>query len=307
MKTSQALVIRHGSLGDVILTCPVIQTLTRNGFQVTLAVREVWGKLLVSLGCGSNLLPLDSQFFLPCYQEGFPQAPELKEKLSPFQLILSFTHPDEPFSQRLTQLAVVPPLFHPVPTTSLRSHLIDYLLEPLKKRFDLIETLPKLSLPSSHPYYLVIHPGSGSRSKNWPAENFSHLVENLKKVRPIRILLGPAEKQAESFWKNFLPRPEIILSDDPGQLLKVFQSARLFIGNDSGVTHLAAALGVKTLAIFGPTDPTIWGPRGRWVRLLSSKISCQPCLPGLTRPTCFQECLRKITVEQVLKEVENLW
>src|SRR5271170_919840 len=99
----------------------------------------------------------------------------------------------------------------------------------------------------------VIHPFSGSRKKNWPLDRFQELAARLGE--PVRWLAGP---------EDVLPGADRF--DDLGELAEWLAGARVYIGNDSGITHLAAAAGTPTVALFGPTDPKVWGPRGERVR-----------------------------------------
>jgi hypothetical protein len=96
---------------------------------------------------------------------------------------------------------------------------------------------------------VVIQPFSGGRRKNWPLERFQELAAKLPV--PVEWLAGPEEE---------LPGATRI--DDLWQLANYIASAALYIGNDSGITHLAAATGIPTVALFGATDPRVWAPRG---------------------------------------------
>jgi len=111
--------------------------------------------------------------------------------------------------------------------------------------------------------FLAVHPGSGSRAKNWPFDRFVEVARRLSPGRPWLLVLGPAED-------GFFPPPEARLARGlPLRTLgAVLARAGLFLGNDSGVSHLAAACGTRTLALFGPTDPAQWAPVGRAVRTL---------------------------------------
>jgi len=107
--------------------------------------------------------------------------------------------------------------------------------------------------------FAVIHPFSGSTRKNWPLERFRELAARLG--MPVRWCAGPEEtiEGAERF-------------DDLYDLACWLASARLYIGNDSGITHLAAAAGTPVAAIFGPTDPQMWAPRGKRVSVVSGEL-----------------------------------
>jgi ADP-heptose:LPS heptosyltransferase len=111
--------------------------------------------------------------------------------------------------------------------------------------------------------FVAVHPGSGSPAKNWPAERFAEAARTLAGGQPWLFVRGPAEAS--------VPVPEGALDarDWPLRALAaVLSRARLFLGNDSGVAHLAAACGAPTLALFGPTDPVLWSPVGPAVATL---------------------------------------
>ena len=118
---------------------------------------------------------------------------------------------------------------------------------------------------------IVLHPGSGGREKCWPTDRFERLADHLiASGRRTILILGEAER--ERFDPTRLARwrreHEVHEPDDLVELADRIGRASLFIGNDSGPTHLAAQLGVKTLALFGPTDPGIWAPAGPAARIL---------------------------------------
>jgi ADP-heptose:LPS heptosyltransferase len=113
--------------------------------------------------------------------------------------------------------------------------------------------LPDMWLPGSN--RVIIHPGSGSPAKCWPG--FDDLANQ---IPDSVILIGPCESQIQTTR----PRLEGLTLRSVAEELR---TCRAFIGNDSGITHLAAYLGCPTIALFGPTDPRIWGPIGRRVTI----------------------------------------
>jgi ADP-heptose:LPS heptosyltransferase len=131
--------------------------------------------------------------------------------------------------------------------------------------------------------FVLILPGSGSSKKNWPAENFAALAQRLN--HRVLVVLGPAETgMAAIFRARSLP----VLSEvGLGELAGIAHLARCFIGNDSGVSHLAAAAGARGLVIFGPTAPERWRPLGD-VKVIQ------------------QQPLRSLLVEQVRQRVAEL-
>jgi len=119
---------------------------------------------------------------------------------------------------------------------------------------------------------VVIQPGSGGEHKCWYLDNFLSVAEELvSKGTEVIFLLGPAE--LERFGESAIRRlsdtasclTELSLTD----VLGLLSCADGFVGNDSGITHLAGALGVKTVAVFGPTDPDVYGPMGAAVRVFT--------------------------------------
>jgi heptosyltransferase-3 len=119
------------------------------------------------------------------------------------------------------------------------------------------------------PAFIAVHPGSGSQEKNWPAARFASLVRALAVGAPWLLVEGPADAAAVApltavpggLGAHGLPIRAL------GALLA---QARLYVGNDSGVSHLAAAWGSPTLVLFGPTAPAVWAPQGERVVVVRS-------------------------------------
>jgi heptosyltransferase III len=119
---------------------------------------------------------------------------------------------------------------------------------------------------------VLIHPGSGGPAKCWPLDNFTALAAILQQNGlQIAFLLGPAERERFSPDQiRQLQSAGQVLSDlTITESLQLLCCADLFVGNDSGVSHLAAALGVRSLVLFGPSNPSLYQPIGPHVRILS--------------------------------------
>lgn len=147
------------------------------------------------------------------------------------------------------------------------------LLEPHPGDFSAgREEIQRLGLNPDHSIVLI-HPGSGGQAKCWAHENFLHLAQRLKQENyEVIFLLGPAERERFSrktlgAFQQFPSLSELSLT----QILQVLACSDGYIGNDSGISHLAAALAKPTLAVFGPTDPAKYAPIGPKVRILSVK------------------------------------
>lgn len=110
---------------------------------------------------------------------------------------------------------------------------------------------PRVSVPRTQSGLVAIHPYSGSAKKNWPLERFTDLAGRL----------GAAE-----FCEG--PEEGTHRFPDLGTLAAWLGGAAAYIGNDCGISHLAAAVGCSVVALFGPTDPRVWAPRGENVKVL---------------------------------------
>jgi heptosyltransferase-3 len=118
--------------------------------------------------------------------------------------------------------------------------------------------IPRIECPRQDGGFAVIHPFSGSRKKCWPLERYRELARRLEPRMPVFWCAGPEE-----------PLPGAVHIDDLYELACWLATARVYIGNDSGITHLAAAVGTPVVALFGPTDPRIWAPRGARVSVIA--------------------------------------
>ena len=122
------------------------------------------------------------------------------------------------------------------------------------------------SLP---PGFLAIHPGSGSPAKNWPPDRFAAFAHAHAGTRPWLLVIGPADEDAAAPLRAL--RGSVPVREVPIRVLgALLGRAGLYVGNDSGVSHLAAAAGAPTLALFGPTDPAVWAPVGPGVETVRS-------------------------------------
>lgn len=159
---------------------------------------------------------------------------------------------------------------------------------------------------------LVVHPGAGGRIKHWPIEQFFRVSMELKNMGiPPVFILGPAEDEFHEFrgMKNRGQFP-VFSGCSLLEVAEIIAASRGYLGNDSGITHLAAALGVPTVAVFGPSDPRKYGPRGAHVKIISLWYGCSPCFPKnkFTDSRCSQDraCLTDIPPEAVIEAARSL-
>jgi heptosyltransferase III len=120
--------------------------------------------------------------------------------------------------------------------------------------------------------FVAIHPGSGSRRKNWPPESFARVGQLLRErdALGLAIITGPADNGLAVEVLSALPEdPEIIAQNWPlGRVAALLSRADIYVGNDSGISHLAGCLGVPGAVLFGPTNPKVWTPNGGTLKAL---------------------------------------
>lgn len=130
-----------------------------------------------------------------------------------------------------------------------------------------------LGVPPDQPFVLL-HPGSGGRIKCWPLENFVSLARRLAD-RDVRVLMVVGEAEIDRWPADNLRRLAqgfpLLRCDDLVQLAALLAQARAYLGNDSGPSHLAAALGTPTIALFGATNPVHFAPVGPAVRVIQGE------------------------------------
>jgi len=127
------------------------------------------------------------------------------------------------------------------------------------------------------PDRIILHPGSGGKAKCWPLERFEELMRTLcADGRQAAWMIGPAETDlfGDEFARRLERTAHVVYEDDLTNAASVIACADVFVGNDAGITHLAAALGAPTVALFGPTDPNVWRPLGPRVRTLGGRGPC---------------------------------
>jgi ADP-heptose:LPS heptosyltransferase len=123
---------------------------------------------------------------------------------------------------------------------------------------------------------LLLHPGSGSRAKCWPTERFAELGGRLRAEGcAVVMTLGPveSERMTADEMKMLSNETPIIRPRRAIDLSILLATVDAYVGNDSGVSHLAASVGAPTVAIFGPTDPRLWAPLGEHVCVMRSLIA----------------------------------
>ena len=180
--------------------------------------------------------------------------PHLVEELRSFDSIVSWYGGNRPEFRDVVN--GLPFQFLPaLPVAGCPMHATDFYLDQVGAP---LGQIPRIAVETIREPYAVIHPFSGSPRKNWPLEKFRSVASRLR--LPVRWCAGEDDP----------PLLEAVYIPDLLELARFLAGAALYIGNDSGITHLAAAVGTPTLAIFVDSDPAVWAPRGSHVRVAQS-------------------------------------
>jgi heptosyltransferase-3 len=275
----RALVVRSGALGDVLLLRRAIARLRGAGYDVHLLAPTGAGPALVGAGGSevSGWTPSDAAAMASLWTQDGTCPPLLRPHLEGSDaLAIAFTGSAE-VARHLAAVCTRVVARRPDPPPG--RHAADWLAGALDGA-DLPPappTEPTLVLSdgeraAARPWldrlparFVAVHAGSGSLRKNWPAARFAEAARALAGRDPFLWIEGPADTPTEpqaldiSTWVRARSLPLRTLA-------AVLSRASVYVGNDSGVSHLAAATGVSTVAVFGPTDPAQWSPRGPAVR-----------------------------------------
>jgi heptosyltransferase-3 len=282
------LVIRGGAIGDFILTLPALKALREARPQAhieilgykhiaVLAEERFYAQAVHSIEYG----PL-ARFFA----RNSELPAELADYFASFDLIVSYLYdPDRIFETNLRRCGVQNLICGAARIVENAGHATRQLAPPIEQLginvVDFAERIfPSIEdrefsrefLVSVPPPIIAIHPGSGSHEKNWPLENWIGLFSQGSRFADLErlvVISGEADEaqtdQLEREWKN---RDVRFARNLPLPHLAAVLERSIFIGHDSGISHLAAAAGANCILLFGPTDPDIWAPRNENVRVL---------------------------------------
>jgi ADP-heptose:LPS heptosyltransferase len=153
---------------------------------------------------------------------------------------------------------------------------------------------------------LAIAPGSGAREKNWPVASFEAIARWWRERfgGNVITILGPVEEERGGY-DDLCCASLTVRGVSLDRLTALLARCRLYLGNDSGISHLAAAVGVPTAAVFGPSDATQWKPRGKNVLLLRRDVLCSPCTFSAMKACPHRECLADLTLPAVIRQLEQ--
>lgn len=276
------LVIRGGAIGDFILTLPALAALRR---EFPEAYLEILGyPHIVQLALAGRLVDraqhIEARALAPFFASGGELSENMADYFSEFDLIVSYLYdPDLIFQTNVARCSSAQFIAGPHrPDESSAVSAAKVFLQPLERLaiFD-ADPVPKLTIgepaalahePKPDPEHMVIalHPGSGSESKNWPEARWADLLFELASRTPYHLLVigGEAEGEVLQRLAAALPpaRARVARNLPLADLARALQPCAAYVGHDSGISHLAAALGLSTLLLWGDTREEVWRPPG---------------------------------------------
>jgi heptosyltransferase-2 len=277
------LVIRGGAIGDFILTLPAIAALRQHFPDAYL---EVLGyphiaQLALAGGLVDRVESIGARALAGFFARNGELAEELVDYFSEFDLIISYLYdPDQIFSTNVARCTRAQFITGPHrPNERVTDHATQTYLKPLERLaiFD-ADPVPRLRMSpepatAATPLFpgaegqgsaLALHPGSGGERKNWPEEKWTELLQHLINSTDFNLLLVGGEAEGERLQRlaAALPpaRVRVAQSRPLPELAQMLQRCAAFIGHDSGISHLAAAVGLPGLILWGETAEEIWRP-----------------------------------------------
>ncbi|CAN5656507.1 N/A [soil metagenome] len=294
------LVIRGGAIGDFVLTLPAIRLLREEypdahleilGYKhiVALAEQRFYADATRSIEYGAL-----ASFFA----RGAELPDELADYFSRFELVVSYLFdPDGIFQQNLDR-SCVDYFIAANPKVVAGEHAAVQLAQALGQHLNLRLSDPAAQLfpaqgdrqfashflANNSAPLIALHPGSGSASKNWPLEQWVQLGTSLLDAGTAASLLvvgGEADHHQVATLKKVWRGRRVVFAENVPlpELAAVLEQCALFLGHDSGISHIAAAVGTPCVLLFGPTEPTVWAPAHPHVQVLRSASGVVADLP----------------------------
>jgi heptosyltransferase-2 len=281
------LVIRGGAIGDFILTLPAIAALRQ---QFPSAHLEVLGyphivQLAVAGGLVDRVQSIEARPLASFFAHNGQLPGDWVDYFSEFDLVVSYLYdPDGIFRANVARCGVGQFIVGPHrPDEAAGIPAAKAFLGPLQ-RLAIFEAdpVPRLRIEPQAAVFdhrnaspagsLALHPGSGSERKNWPEAQWAEFLQHLLDSTPFDLLLVGGEAEGERLQRlaAALPplRSRVAQSLPLPDLARLIQACVAFVGHDSGISHLAAALGLPGLILWGDTVEAVWRPPSEKVLLL---------------------------------------
>lgn len=303
--SDSALVLFPGALGDCLCFLPTLAALRGKHVGRLCAVAQPALLDLVRL-TDTTAVSIQRREIADLFSTSPSIAAETTALFGGFGHVYSWTgFGDAHFAQRLARASGGQVDVHRFRGMRPGEHAVDYYarcvgLKPAPRDPSIIADDPQWFADGAARHgltahgFVLMHPGSGAREKNW--EGFGAVAQHWRTHRreAVVVLLGPAEME----------RPTVPIVDAISvaglslpQVAALLRHCRLYLGNDSGISHLAGVVGAPGVVVFGSTDPAVWAPRGERLEILHAPERCARCSPG-------RFCTHRLPVETVIAALE---
>ena len=277
------LVLRGGALGDLIVTLPALALLRRRWPEAHIALigNTTAARLALTRGLISELRSQHDGRWAPLHDTA-PLPTSLGEWLAAFDLVVNFwpdpdgalrrhfpTHPGQSF----IEAAALPPPGHGPAAVHYQAALAQLGLPTGTLIYPLATQGPARRDGAG----ILIHAGSGSVLKNWPLANWLRVARELPTTPTF--ILGEAETARWDAAGEATAGFATLRNQTLEELITELSGCRLFLGHDSGISHLAAGCGARCVLLFGPTDPATWAPPSPQVRVLKAAAGLSALSP----------------------------
>jgi ADP-heptose:LPS heptosyltransferase len=271
--SAKILVIRGGAIGDFILTLPVFAALRRQfpGVHLEALGYPHVAKLALLDKAADAIKPIEARALAGFFAKDGSLDPGWAAYFADFAIIISYLYdPDEIFRANIARCSVAQYLVGPHrPGSDLSLSVPEALLKPLE-RLAIFEAdpIPRIRIePDAVPVArrrVALHPGSGSETKNWPERRWAEFCRLVLDHTSHDLLLVGGEAEGERLERLALglasDRVAVAQALALPELAKTLAQCESFVGHDSGISHLAAALGVESLLLWGNTSTDPWRP-----------------------------------------------
>lgn len=266
------VVFHQQALGDFAVALPLLR-----GLAPPTTVVAPWSRAQLTAALIPGVAAMDIELFeftrLHAPDGLRAMSPAVGELFEQASTIFTFvSEPGDAWSENVARIAPHAQVVHvaPRPPKSWKQHVSLWHREQVERAGVMLEDR-KAARRGDPAGPVVVHPGSGGDKKCWPTERFEQVIAALKaRGRAVRVIYGEAEAQRWDAatlqrWKNAHAATGCGSLE---QLAEVLSAASGYLGNDAGPTHVAAQLGLPTVAMFGPSDPALWRPIGPAVTVL---------------------------------------
>ncbi len=298
---SRTLALFPGGLGDLLCCWPALRELCgASGTALTLGARSPW---FAALPAGAvTPLSIDRREIADLFGSA-PLADITRALLGGFARVESWTGAgDENFSRRVAAASGGSVRVHPFRDFAPGEHAVDYYARCLGITVPAVEQLPVRDQAAAWASRwwrdrqlgsraIAVHAGSGSARKNWHGMAAVAAAWRAAGGHVIGIV-GPAERDAA------IAHDALLHNEPLDRVAAVLTLTAGYLGNDSGISHLAGMVGARTVALFGPSTPRHWQPRGGAVHVLHAPQPCRRCGPE-------RFCTHRLSVDEVLQTLRR--